>query len=157
MPAARLRLCRYHGLCKGEYGLDFHGLAAVHVNVRAGAICVAAGPGCIRMEQDTLTEILGIEKVIRDKLDAEREQATAWREQARSTIEQAHQAELERLREAALQHEAAAKQAAGARAAAIVLEATTAAAAIERFQDDDLRPYVRQHIACIAPGMSRDH
>jgi hypothetical protein len=54
------------------------------------------------MKQDTLTEILGIEQVIRDKLDAERDQATAWREQARSTIEQAHQAELERLREAAL-------------------------------------------------------
>ena len=118
---------------------------------------MAAGPGCIRMEQDTLTEILGIEKVIRDRLDAEREQATAWREQARSTIQQAHQAELERLREAALQHEVAAKQAAGERAAAIVREATTAAAAIERFQDDDLRPYVRQHIASIAPGMSRDH
>ena len=118
---------------------------------------MAAGPGCIRMEQDTLTEILGVEKVIRDKLDAERGQANAWREQARSTIEQAHQADLERLREAALQDEAAAKQAAGERAAAIVLEATTAAAAIERFQDDELRPYVRQHIACIAPGISRDH
>ena len=102
MPAARLQACLYHGLCKGEYGLDFYGSAAVHVNVRAGVTCVAAGPGCIRMEQDTLTEILGIEKVIRDKLDAERDQATAWREQARSTIEQAHQAELERLREAAL-------------------------------------------------------
>jgi hypothetical protein len=109
------------------------------------------------MEQDTLTEILGVEKVIRDKLDAEREQACAWREQARNAIEQAHQAELARLRDAALQDEAAAKQAATERAAAIVLAAATAAAAIERFQDDDLRPYVRQHIACIAPGMSRDH
>ena len=118
---------------------------------------MAAGPGCIRMEQDTLTEILGVEKIIRDKLDAEREQACTWREQARSAIEQAHQTELERLREAALQEEAAAKQAAGERAAAIVLEATTAAAAIERIQDDELRPYVRQHIACIAPGISRDH
>ena len=118
---------------------------------------MAAGPGCIRMEQDTLTEILGVEKVIRDKLDAEREHAYSWREQARSAIEQAHQAELERLRDTALRDEAAAKQAASERAAAIVLAATTAAAAIERFQDDDLRPYVRQHIACIAPGMSRDH
>jgi BioD-like phosphotransacetylase family protein len=109
------------------------------------------------MEQDTLTEILGVEKVIRDKLEAEREQAGAWREQARSTIEQAHQTALERLREAALQDDAAARQAASERAAAIVLEATAAAGTIERLQDDDLRPYVRQHIACIAPGMSRDH
>jgi BioD-like phosphotransacetylase family protein len=106
------------------------------------------------MEQDTLTEILGVEKVIRDKLEAEREQAGAWREQARSTIEQAHQTALERLREAALQDDAAAEQAASERAAAIVLEATAAAGMIERLQDDDLRPYVRQHIACIAPGMS---
>jgi hypothetical protein len=104
------------------------------------------------MEQDTLTAILGVEKEIRDKLDAEREQAGKWLEHARCEIEQAHQAALAQLREAAGQGESAAKQAAGDKAAGIVLEATTAAREIDRFQDDDLRRFVRRHIACIAPG-----
>lgn len=102
------------------------------------------------MEQDTLAEILEVEKAIRDRLESERGEAGKWLAQARSDIEQAHQSGLANLQDSAAQGVSAASQATRDKAAAIVLAATTAARDMDRFQDEELRAFVRRAIAPIA-------
>jgi len=109
----------------------------------------ARGPSVIPMEQSTLAEVLGVEKETRDKLDAEREQAGKWLENARREIEQAHLAELARLRESVAQGEEAARQAARDKAAEIVRQAEIAARQADRFQDDELRQLILRHISVL--------
>ena len=104
------------------------------------------------MQQDTLAEILGVEKEIRDKLDAEREQASKWLEHARREIEQAHLAAMAGLQESCGQDAEAAKRAAHPQAATVIRQAETSARPIDRFHDDDLRQLIRRHIAVIVPG-----
>jgi hypothetical protein len=109
------------------------------------------------MEQNTLAEILGVEKEIRDKLDAERDQASQWLANARREIEQVRLAETARLEESGGKDEQGAQTAAGDKAAEIVRQAQSAVQEIDRYADDDLRRLIRRHIAVIAPGASRDH
>lgn len=104
------------------------------------------------MEHSALTEILGVEKQIRADLDAGREQASHWLENVRREIDQAHQADLARLRAAADQRRAALVQAARERAAAVVQAAEAAAREQARVDDDELKRRVLRHIAVILPG-----
>lgn len=107
------------------------------------------------MEQSTLTEILGVEQQIRARLDAEREQASQWLENARREIERSHEAALDRLRADARQRQEAALQAARDRVAAAVREAESAAAAQSLVSDAALRPLVRRHLAELLPEDAR--
>lgn len=106
------------------------------------------------MHQSTLQEILGVEEEIREKLNAEREQASQWLEDERRRILAEHTAEMGRLQGSSSQGEAAAREAARKSAAEIVSQAQGAAHVIERHGDDALRSLVVRHIACIVPGTS---
>jgi flagellar biosynthesis/type III secretory pathway protein FliH len=103
------------------------------------------------MEQSTLAEILGVEKEIRAQLDAEREQASRWLENARREIEQAHQADLAHLQAEAQLCRDAGLRAARDRASTIVQAAESAAAEQGLLTDDALRALIRRHIAAILP------
>ena len=107
------------------------------------------------MEQSTLAEILGVEKEIRVQLDAEREQASRWLENARREIEQAHQAALAQLQADAEHRREAALQAAHDRASAIIRGAEAAASTQALISDDELRPLLRTHLAVLVPGGTR--
>jgi flagellar biosynthesis/type III secretory pathway protein FliH len=107
------------------------------------------------MQQSTLQEILGVEKEIRQKLDAEREKASQWLEGARREVEAQHAADVARLEAAAVQRGEEAKLAAVQKADEAVRQAEAAARAVDDFTDDELRQAVVQHIVCIAPRSSR--
>jgi hypothetical protein len=107
------------------------------------------------MEQSTLAEILGVEKEIRVQLDAEREQASRWLEDARREIEREHEAALTRLQAEAEQRRLAALEAARRRAAAVVGDAERAAAAQAVVSDDELRALVRRRLARLVPESAR--
>lgn len=107
------------------------------------------------MEQSTLAEILGVEQQIRAQLDAEREQASQWLENARRDIERSHEAALIRLREDARQRQEAAVQAALDRVTEAVRDAESAAAAQSVISDDALRTLVRRHLAELLPEDAR--
>jgi vacuolar-type H+-ATPase subunit H len=107
------------------------------------------------MQQSTLQEILGVEEEIRERLNAEREKASQWLEDARCQIQAEHSAETERLQGSSSQGEAAAREAAGKSAAEIVSQAQDAALTLEHLDDEALRDLVARHIACIVPGSSR--
>jgi hypothetical protein len=98
------------------------------------------------MEQNTLADILGVEREIRDKLDVEREKASKWLENARREIEQSHLAGTGRLRESGEQGDQEAKRAAADKAADIVRQAENAVREIDRHEDDDLRRLLRRHL-----------
>jgi F0F1-type ATP synthase membrane subunit b/b' len=107
------------------------------------------------MEQSTLAEILGIEQQIRARLDAEREQASQWLENARRDIERSHEAALAQLREDARQRQETAVQAARDRVAAAVRDAESAASAQLLISDAALRPLVCRHLAELLPEDAR--
>jgi hypothetical protein len=107
------------------------------------------------MQQSTLQEILGVEAAIREKLNAEREQANQWLEEARRQIQAEYTAEMGRLQGGSSQGETAMREAASRSAAEIVSEAQGAAHAIEQLADEALRTRVALHLACIVPGSSR--
>ena len=107
------------------------------------------------MEQSTLAEILGVEQEIRVQLEAEREQASRWLENARREIDQAHEADLARLRADAEQARGGVLKAARDSAAAVIEAAETAAREQALATDDELRRLVRRHIAVIVPGLVR--
>lgn len=109
------------------------------------------------MQQDTLSEILEVEKEIKAMLDAERKRADQWLERMKLEIEQATQSELARLKDSVAQSEPVAKKAAEEKAAAIVQQARSRAEHIERIEEDRLTQIVRQSIAAIIPGATRDH
>ncbi len=90
-------------------------------------------------------------------LDAERKRANQWLERTKLEIDQATESELARLKESVPQSEPAAKKAAEDEAAAIIQQARSLAEAIERIEEDRLRQIVREAIAGIIPGATRDH
>lgn len=106
------------------------------------------------MQQSTLQEILGVEKEIREQLNAEREKASQWLEDARRRIQAEYTAELGRLQGSSNHGEAAAREAAGKGAAETVCQAQDAARVIELLDDEALRGLVARRIAGIAPGAS---
>jgi NAD(P)H-hydrate repair Nnr-like enzyme with NAD(P)H-hydrate dehydratase domain len=107
------------------------------------------------MQQSTLQEILGVEKEIHEMLDAEHAKANRWLEDERRRIETTHAAEMERLRAVSGQDDETVKQAAANKAAEIIRQAEQAVSTVQRIRDDDLRPRVARHIACIVPGTPR--
>lgn len=111
----------------------------------------AARAASNRMEHSTLQEILGVEKQLRAELDAEQAQASRWLEDARREIEAAHRAELEAIRQSAVQSEAAGRQAAQERAADVARAAEAAARSVERWPTEELRQSVRECIEAILP------
>ena len=104
------------------------------------------------MQQSTLQEILGVEREIRQRLDAERERARQWLEGARREIEAQHAADVARLEATRAKRSKEAEQAAVRNADQIVRQAEAAARAVDGLTDDELRAAVARHIACIAPG-----
>ncbi|HEX9206855.1 MAG TPA: hypothetical protein VF851_01375 [Steroidobacteraceae bacterium] len=107
------------------------------------------------MQQSTLQEILGVEQEIREQLDAERERASRWLEEARRRIQAEHEAEVARLQDGAGQREEAARRAARQKAETILAQAQAAANAVTRLTDDELRQAIVRHVACIVPGAPR--
>jgi vacuolar-type H+-ATPase subunit H len=106
------------------------------------------------MQQSTLQEILGVEEEIREQLNAEREKASQWLEDARRQLQAEHATAMGRLQGSSSQGEAAAREAAGKRAAEIVNQAQDSARASEQLDDEALRSLVAQHIASIVPWSS---
>ena len=107
------------------------------------------------MEQSTLQEILGVEKQLREQLDAERQQASQWLENARREIETAHLAELQQIRQEAERAEEAIRQAAKERAARTLAETAQATAAVERGSEAELRHKVRACLEVLVPEAIR--
>lgn len=107
------------------------------------------------MQQSTLQEILGVEEEIREKLNAEREKAGKWLEDARCRIQAEHATAMGSLQRSSSQGEAGALEAARKSVAAISSRAQDAARLIEHLDDVVLRDLVCRHIASIAPGSSR--
>jgi len=103
------------------------------------------------MEPSTLQEILGVEKQIRQQLDAERTQASQWLENARREIETAHRAEMEALKREAGQGEGIARQAASEKAALVVQRAEETARAVDNIADEELRRRLRGCLAALVP------
>ena len=106
------------------------------------------------MEQSTLAEILAVERDIRTRLDAERERANRWLENARHEIEQEHSTQLAQIRSAAAARRDAALRAAHDRASAELLSAEAAAGTVG-LSDDALRPIVRRHLTFLLPEAAR--
>ena len=115
----------------------------------------AARAASNRMEHSTLQEILGVEKQLRAELDAEQTQASRWLEDARREIEAAHRAELEAIRQAAVQAEAAGRQVAQDQAGAVARAAEAAARSVERWPAEELRHRVCECIEAILPERVR--
>jgi hypothetical protein len=109
-------------------------------------------PAIPTANEDVLSEVLGVEREIRAKLDAERQAAQQWLERTRGEIEQAKLSELTALKASAAREEEAAKVAAHDKAAAILQQAGTDAERIRRLEDARLIPIVRQHVLRIARG-----
>jgi predicted nucleic acid-binding protein len=107
------------------------------------------------MEQNTLTEVLDVERQIKEQLGVERAKAQRWLEQANRETDAATQAELAQLAQSRAAGAQAAKKAAEVKAAAIVQQAQTAAGRIERLDDQYLQAIVWQHIAEIIPGVAK--
>jgi len=103
------------------------------------------------MEQSTLQEILGVEKAIREELDAERQQASQWLENARREIEQQHLAELESIRRDAARNELETRESARARAAEAAARSERYLEAAGARSDDELRRRVRECLAALVP------
>lgn len=108
------------------------------------------------MGQDTLNEILEVEKQLKSMLDAETEKARGWLEQAKREIEQAKQSEIAELNESIARSKVAAREAAQAEAAEIARRASTLTERIERLDDDRLQKIAWEHILNIVPGIARD-
>jgi hypothetical protein len=107
------------------------------------------------MEHSTLQEILGVEKQLRAELDAEQVQASRWLEDSRRDIEAAHRAELEAIRQSAIQAEAVGRQAAQDQAADVARAAEAGARSVERRPAEELRNSVRECIEAILPERVR--
>lgn len=107
------------------------------------------------MDQSTLAEILGVEKDIRAQLDAEREQAGRWLEDARREIERDHEARRAQLQTELQQRREAALRAAQERASALVKHAEAVASRQALASDDDLQPLVRRQLAILVPEVAR--
>lgn len=107
------------------------------------------------MEHSTLQDILGVEREIREQLDAERARASQWLEDARREIDAAHREELQRVRQEAERRREAVQSAAAGRADRDARDAEARAAAVDRWSDEELRRVVRERIAVIVPGTSR--
>lgn len=107
------------------------------------------------MEHSTLQDILGVERAIREQLDAERTRASQWLEDARREIDAVHRKELESVRQEAERRREAVRRAAAERADRHAREAEALALAADRRSDEELRRAVRERIAVIVPGTSR--
>jgi len=109
------------------------------------------------MGQDTLKEVLEVEKQIKEMLDDETRKAQQWLEQARRETERATHAARAQLEVFVTQSEEAAEKAAEAEAAAIIREAQALAERIEALDEQALRRLVWQHIAEVGPETRHDH
>ena len=107
------------------------------------------------MEHSTLQDILGVEREIREQLDAERTRASQWLEDARREIDAAHREEMERVREEAERRREAVRRAAAERADRHARDVEARASVVDRWPDEQLRRAVRERIAAIVPGTSR--
>ena len=103
-------------------------------------------------QQDTLAEILRVEKELREQLDDERAQAAAWLAEARREADAAHCRELEALTTAGAPGESASVRAARDEAGRLVAEARQAARLAGQLRPEDLQPLVRRRLATVLPG-----
>ncbi len=108
------------------------------------------------MGQDTLNEVLEVEKQLKSMLDAETEKARRWLEQTKREIEQAKQSEIAELSKSIAGSKVAAREAAETEAAGIARRASALRERIERLDDDQLQKIAWEHIVNIVPGVARD-
>lgn len=106
------------------------------------------------MEQSTLQEILGVEKSLREELDAERRKSSEWLDDARREIERDHLERLEAIRREANQAEEQVRQGA-ASAVSAAIGSGTGLDAQQALPDEELRRRVRPHLAALVPGPTR--
>jgi hypothetical protein len=103
-------------------------------------------------QQDTLAEILRVEKELREQLDDEQARAAAWLAETRRRADAAHASALESLTAAGATGESASVRAARDEAGRLVAEARQAARLAGQMRPEDLQPLVRRHLAAILPG-----
>lgn len=103
-------------------------------------------------QQDTLAEILRVEKELREQLDEARARAGKWLAETRRELDASHEHELGALGAPGVAGEPAAAQAARDEAARLLAEAEGAARLAGRLGPEDLRPLLRRHLAAILPG-----
>lgn len=108
------------------------------------------------MEQDTLKEILEVEKQIKETLDTETARAHQWLEQSKREIEEERQAEIAELNATVARGREEAKTTAEEKAAEVVERARSFAIRIEELDDDCLRQVTWGYIADIVPRINRD-
>jgi vacuolar-type H+-ATPase subunit H len=108
------------------------------------------------MDDSILTDIIVVEKEVRDHLDAERERAAAQLEQVRNDLEKEYRREEERLQEVLEAALAAARDEAEQKAALLVQEAAERGERLARIGRDALQSIVVEHLAGLMPGTGDD-
>ena len=103
-------------------------------------------------EQNTLQEVLGVEREISGTLAAERQRADDWLERARCEIEQWKASEIAGLKASAARERDAAQQVARQQAAATLAQAKSATDRVRGLTDAELAPLVRRQLAALLPG-----
>lgn len=107
------------------------------------------------MEQSTLHEILGVEKSLREELDAERRRSSEWLDGARREIERDHLERLEAIRREAEHAEEQARQGAVAGTSVAIGHSEAWLDAAQALTDDELRRRLRPHLAALVPEPNR--
>ncbi len=108
------------------------------------------------MNDDILTDIIAVEKEIRERLDAEREHAAAWLAEVRTGLEEGYRREEERLREELERALAAARSEAELESARLVAEATAQADRLTGIEDETLLQALDKHLVGLRPGDGDD-
>ena len=103
------------------------------------------------MAQDTLKEILEVEKEIKARLDMESARADQWLEQTRKEIESARRARIAELDASLARDKEEARRAAEEKAESIVDRVRTFSERIEGLGDDRLQQITWRHIANMGP------
>jgi vacuolar-type H+-ATPase subunit H len=108
------------------------------------------------MDNGILTDIIAVEKEVRERLDAERERAAARLEQIRNDLEENLRREEERLRQSLGDALSAARNEAEHNAALLEREAAEQSERLARIDDLTLRRIVVEHLSRLMPEAGDD-
>jgi vacuolar-type H+-ATPase subunit H len=108
------------------------------------------------MDDGILTDIITVEKEVRERLDAERERAAALLEQVRNDLEEEFRREEKSLQEALDNARVAARAEAEQKAAHLVQDAAERGERLARIDEEALRRVVVEHLAGLMPGRGDD-
>jgi len=108
------------------------------------------------MEQDTVKEIIAVEKAIQRAIEAERQKWQAWLAEARQQAEKQYEAELAVLQESGEAERSRAAEEAKEKAAVITGEAEKEISGWRDIADDTLEKIVRKHLEELITGERHD-